>query len=77
VVEEVLRGEAGDFVRSHGGVIAPVRIADGVVELAMEGACAHCPATGFTLTQRLEKAIRRGHPTLREVRRHHPPGIRP
>ncbi|MGW3588358.1 NifU family protein [Streptomyces fungicidicus] len=32
------------------------------------GACHRCPASWFTLHQRLERRLRRRHPGLREVR---------
>ncbi|MFF9061299.1 NifU family protein [Streptomyces sp. NPDC014882] len=68
VAREVLAGEAGDFVRSHGGSIGLVGVRDGIVTVRLGGACHGCPASWFTLHQRLERQLRRRHPGLREVR---------
>ncbi|MEU8650540.1 NifU family protein [Streptomyces sp. NPDC048737] len=68
VVREVLAGEVGDFVRSHGGSIGLVGVRDGIVTVRLGGACHGCPASWFTLHQRLERQLRRRHPGLREVR---------
>ncbi|MFK4144872.1 NifU family protein [Streptomyces sp. NPDC004065] len=66
--QEVLAGPAGDFARSHGGSIELVGVRDGVVTVRLGGACHGCPASWFTLHQRLERRLRRLHPGLREVR---------
>ncbi|WP_327318789.1 NifU family protein [Streptomyces sp. NBC_01235] len=68
VAREVLAGEVGDFARSHGGTIDLVDVRDGVVTVRLGGACHGCPASWFTLHQRLERQLRRHHPGLREVR---------
>ncbi|MFD2684500.1 NifU family protein [Streptomyces phyllanthi] len=65
---EVLAGEVGDFARSHGGTIDLVDVHDGVVTVRLGGTCDGCPASWFTLQQRLESRLRRHHPGLREVR---------
>ncbi|WP_416979797.1 NifU family protein [Streptomyces sp. T028] len=65
---EVLAGEVGDFARSHGGSIDLVDVRDGVVTVRLGGACGGCPASWFTLHQRLEGHLRRRHPALRGVR---------
>ena len=64
VVEQVLAGEVGEYVRSHGGRITLVRAAGGAVEVALSGACTHCPAAGLTLDGRVEAAVRARHPAL-------------
>jgi len=66
--QEVLAGEVGDFARSHGGTIDLVDVHDGVVTVRLGGACHGCPASWFTLHQRLERRLRRAHPGLVEVR---------
>ena len=68
VAVELLAGEVGDFVRSHGGSIDLVDVRNGVVTVRLGGACHGCPASWFTLHQRLERRLRRRHPGLREVR---------
>jgi len=66
-VDEVLAGEVGDFVRGHGGVIDVLTIDDGEVTVELGGACAGCPASGLTVQQRFEAAVRRHYPRLRGV----------
>jgi Fe-S cluster biogenesis protein NfuA len=67
-VQEVLAGEVGEFARSHGGTIDLVDVHDGVVTVRLGGTCHGCPASWFTLHQRLERRLRRAHPGLVEVR---------
>ena len=67
VTADVLDGPVGDFVRSHGGSAHTCRIGDRSVEVALGGACEHCPAAGFTLRQRLLGALRERCPDLVEV----------
>ncbi|WP_216825644.1 MULTISPECIES: NifU family protein [unclassified Streptomyces] len=74
VAREVLAGEVGDFVRSHGGSIELVGVRDGIVTVRLGGACHGCPASWFTLHQRLERRLRQRHPGLREVRNAASPG---
>lgn len=66
-VEQVIAGEVGDYVRSHGGEVRLVSVLDGHVEVSLSGACSHCPASELTLTQRVEVAVRRLHPGLRRL----------
>lgn len=66
-VREVLAGQAGDYVRSHGGAVTVASVAEGRVEVTFEGTCGHCPATGITLHDRLETEVRRKHPALQEI----------
>ncbi|MFD5650555.1 NifU family protein [Streptomyces sp. NPDC127039] len=68
VAREVLTREVGDFARSHGGSIDLVDVHDGIVTVRLGGTCHGCPASWFTLHQRLERRLRRLHPGLREVR---------
>lgn len=67
-VRETLAGQVGDFARSHGGTIELVDVTDGVVTVRLGGTCHGCPASWFTLHLRLERALRRRHPGLREIR---------
>jgi len=66
-VEQVVAGEVGDYVRSHGGRIEVVGARDGRVEVGMAGTCVGCPASRATLTGRFETAVRALYPELREV----------
>ena len=67
-VDEVLAGEVGDFIRSHGGALTVIEVASGVVTVSLGGTCAHCPASDVTLTDRFEDAVRAMVPSLIEVR---------
>lgn len=67
-VHEVLTGPTGDFVRSHGGQVEVVAVADRCVDVRLSGACAHCPAAFFTLHGRLEQDLRTRYPELVELR---------
>lgn len=69
VVREVLDGESGAYLRSHGGQAEVVEVSQGRVTLRLSGACTHCPAAGVTLDRTLEREIRRRYPALVEVRR--------
>jgi Fe-S cluster biogenesis protein NfuA len=66
-VEDVLAGEVGEFVRGHGGQLEVLDVSDGRVSISLGGACAGCPASGFTIQSRFEAAVRRRCPQLREV----------
>ncbi|MGZ8177384.1 NifU family protein [Williamsia sp. SKLECPSW1] len=65
---EVLDGDVGAFVASHGGALRIVDVADGVITVDLAGACSHCPAADVTLTDRFADAVRTRAPHLREVR---------
>ncbi|HSP52868.1 MAG TPA: NifU family protein [Cryobacterium sp.] len=67
IVQEVLDGKVGDFIRSHGGRPSISSVKNGVVAIGLRGACSGCPAAGFTLTARIEGAIRERFPELRGV----------
>jgi len=63
----VLSGRVGDFIRSHGGVVELVSAHDEVVTVRLTGSCSGCPAVGFTLHARVERALRDLHPALRSL----------
>lgn len=67
-IDEVLRGQVGDYVRSHGGRVTVVSAHDRRAAVRMTGTCAHCPAAGFTLHSRLEAEVRSRFPDLVELR---------
>ena len=52
-----------------GGSLVVRSVRDGVVEIAMEGACDDCPAAEITMHARFEHLLRRRCPWLVEVRR--------
>lgn len=66
-VLEVIDGDVGDYIRSHGGIIELVDVSDGRVRLSLNGSCSHCPASDVTLTERVESAVRSRFPAVREV----------
>lgn len=66
--QHVIDGDAGDYVRSHGGTIELVGVRDGRVEVALGGACGACPAVSGTLHHRVESAVRAACPDVVEVR---------
>ncbi|GAA1881253.1 NifU family protein [Williamsia serinedens] len=65
---EVLDGDVGAFVASHGGALRVVDVTDGVITVDLAGACSHCPAADVTLTDRFADAVRARAPQLRTVR---------
>lgn len=67
VADEVLDGVVGDVIRSHGGLPSVASVEDGVLAISLRGACSGCPAVGFTLTARIERAVRERCPELRAV----------
>lgn len=62
--EAVIAGEVGEYIRSHDGTIALVGVGADRVAVALGGSCADCPARGWTLTLRVEAALRRLYPAL-------------
>ncbi|MGW3354238.1 NifU family protein [Streptomyces bungoensis] len=67
-LRDVLDGPVGDYIRSHGGEVTIASAHDRQAEVHMAGACAHCPAAGFTLHSRLESELRARFPDLVELR---------
>jgi len=67
-VNQVIAGDVGDYLRSHGGSARLVGVEgdDAIVELM--GACGNCPARGLTLELRFASALRRLYPKLGRVR---------
>lgn len=56
-VEQVIAGEVGGYVRSHGGTARLVRVEGSVATIALSGACSDCPARGATLGLRFGRAV--------------------
>ena len=73
-VGEVIAGEVGSYVRSHGGEVTLLGVQDGEVEVSLSGACRHCPASDITLTDRFEVALRELYPQVRTVTARTDPG---
>ncbi len=45
------------YLRSHGGNVELLEVADGIVRLRLEGSCHHCPSSSLTMQQTVEEAI--------------------
>jgi Fe-S cluster biogenesis protein NfuA len=45
------------YLRSHGGNVELIDLADGVVTLHLEGSCRGCPSSAITMKQTVEEAI--------------------
>ncbi len=73
--DEVLGGEVGDYIRSHGGRIELLSAADDEVVVRLDGACAHCPASDGTLTERIETGLRARYPGLTRLTARTDPGL--
>lgn len=76
-VQQVIDGDVGDYIRSHGGHVALVQAHDHDVEVRLSGACSHCPASEVTLTERIETGIRALYPNLRRLSAHSDPTLNP
>ena len=60
--------ELRPFLRSDGGDIAVVDVRDDlVVEVELQGACAHCAQAAMTMRAGVEEAVRRVVPEVKEV----------
>lgn len=65
-IQEVLV-EIGPMVASHNGTIKFVKFEDDIVYVRLEGACATCPASLYTLTYGIEDQLRKHIPHIRAV----------
>ena len=60
--------ELRPFLRSDGGDIRVIGVRpDLVVEVELEGACAHCAQAAMTMRAGVEEAVRRAVPEIKEV----------
>lgn len=75
VVQEVIDGQVGDYVRSHGGSVELIGVADGHVRVCLAGACSNCPSAKVTLDERFETAVRARYPGVRSVSARPAPGL--
>jgi Fe-S cluster biogenesis protein NfuA/nitrite reductase/ring-hydroxylating ferredoxin subunit len=70
-VEDRVRGalvEVRPYLESHGGGVELVDVADGVVNLRLQGSCSGCPSSTMTLKLAIEEAIHKAAPDIEEVR---------
>jgi len=59
--------EVRPYLRSHGGNVELVGVADGVVRLRLDGSCHGCPSSAATLRLAVEEAVRRAAPEIERV----------
>ena len=69
--EEAL-DEVRGYIESHGGDIELLGVEDGVVHVALGGACQGCAASAMTLRRGVEQALREHMPGFRELVPHAP-----
>nr|WP_306814306.1 NifU family protein [Actinomyces bowdenii] len=67
--QEIAEGPVGELAHRHGGAFLVRGARQGIVEVALEGACHDCPAAVITMHTRFERLLRRRCPWLVEVRR--------
>lgn len=67
VIAEVLEGEAGAFVRSHGGTAQLISVSGDDAVIEMGGTCGGCVLQEFTLQRRIAQAVREQYPALGEL----------
>ncbi|RMF72987.1 MAG: NifU family protein [Alphaproteobacteria bacterium] len=67
-IKAVLEEKVAPAVARDGGHILFHSFEDGVVYLEMQGACAGCPSSVYTLKQGIENLLRYYVPAVREVR---------
>ena len=70
LVERIDRAldELRPFLRSDGGDITVLNVReDLVVEVELQGACAHCAQAAMTMRAGVEEAVRRVVPEVKEV----------
>ena len=59
-VETVLRAEVAPALELDGAAIEVIEVIDGVARVRLNGACAGCPATIWTLINGIEQELREG-----------------
>ena len=63
-VEQVLKAEVAPALELDGTVIEVLDVTDGVARLRLNGACAGCPATIWTLINGIEHELRQRIPEI-------------
>lgn len=74
LAEEAL-DEVRPYIRSHGGEVDLLRVEDGVVHVAMSGACQGCAGSAMTLQRGIEATLREHFPGFRELVSHEPTNV--
>jgi len=63
-IETVLRAEVAPALELDGTAIEVIDVVDGVARLRLNGACAGCPATIWTLINGIEQELRQRIPEI-------------
>ncbi len=66
MVEKVLE-KIRPALRADGGDVELLDITDGVVKVKLRGACGGCPMSQITMTQGIEKEIKKAIPEVKKV----------
>lgn len=66
-VKEVIDREIKPFLMMEGGSIELVSVEDGVVKVKLQGACAGCPMSQFTLVNFVEATLKERIPEIKRV----------
>lgn len=65
-VEKVLE-KIRPLLKADGGDVELVDIADGIVKVRLRGACGGCPMSQITMTQGIEREIKKSIPEIKKV----------
>ena len=65
-VEKALEG-IRPALQADGGDIQLISIEDGIVKVKLMGACGGCPMSQMTMTQGVERAIKKAVPEIKKV----------
>ena len=66
-VNRVVEKEIKPFLAMEGGSIEVVSVEDGVVKVKLQGACAGCPMSQFTLVNFVEATLKDRIPEVKKV----------
>lgn len=66
-VKEVIEKEIKPLLALEGGSIELVSVNDGVVKVRLQGACAGCPMSQFTLVNFVEETLKARIPEVKRV----------
>ena len=66
-VKEVIEKEIKPLLALEGGSIELVSVDDGVVKVQLQGACAGCPMSQFTLVNFVEATLKARIPEVKRV----------
>lgn len=65
-VEKVLE-KVRPALRADGGDVELIDITDGIVKVRLHGACGGCPMSQITMTQGIEREIKKAIPDVKKV----------